>query len=117
VAFDTPIVGWRGKRVNTLRLWARSRSIRSCSTSSTPATTSARSREQLARRAHHARALSGGFDAGGQELRLRQEFFFSSASLQDIVRRTCSNMATSARCPTRSRSSSTTRIRRSRSPN
>ena len=22
VAFDTPIAGWRGKRVNTLRLWS-----------------------------------------------------------------------------------------------
>ena len=22
VAYDTPVVGWRGKRVNTLRLWS-----------------------------------------------------------------------------------------------
>ena len=48
----------------------------------------------------------------GQELRLKQEYFFTSASLQDIVRRHLSAMPTSSpRCPTRRRSSSTTPTR------
>ena len=53
----------------------------------------------------------------GQELRLRQEYFFASASLQDLVRR---HLAHLRRPPhpgrARRRSSSTTRIRRSPSP-
>jgi starch phosphorylase len=86
-AFDTPMVGWRGRRVNTLRLW------------------SARPLDPI-----HLDAFNAGDYAGaladhnraeiitrvlypadstpqGQELRLRQEFFFTSASLQDILRR------------------------------
>ena len=39
-------------------------------------------------------------DPAGQELRLRQEYFFSSASLQDLLHRHIGNMAICARCPT-----------------
>jgi starch phosphorylase len=86
-AFDTPVVGWQGKRVNTLRLWS--------ATALDPI--------QLAafNAGDHAGALAAQVRAdtlvrvlypadstpAGQELRLRQEFFFSSASIQDIVRR------------------------------
>ena len=86
-AVDTPVVGWRGKRVNTLRLW----------------TANAMDPIQLAafNAGDHAGALAAQVRAdslvrvlypadstpAGQELRLRQEFFFSSASIQDIVRR------------------------------
>ncbi|KQV66190.1 glycogen/starch/alpha-glucan phosphorylase [Rhizobium sp. Root1220] len=86
-AFDTPVVGWRGKRVNTLRLW-----------SAQPidpilldafnagdhigALRESNKAESLTRVLYPADAT-----AAGQELRLRQEFFFSSASLQDILRR------------------------------
>ena len=53
----------------------------------------------------------------GQELRLRQEYFFASASLQDLVRRHIQQYRRRSRTsPTRSRSSSTTPIRRSPSP-
>ena len=48
----------------------------------------------------------------GQELRLKQEYFFTSASLQDILRRHLSCHPSSTACPTRRRSSSTTPIRR-----
>lgn len=86
-AFDTPMVGWRGKRVNTLRLW------------------SARALDPIHLAAFNtgdfAGALAGHTKAeiltrvlypsdstpAGQELRLRQEYFFTSASLQDILRR------------------------------
>ncbi|WP_057883673.1 glycogen/starch/alpha-glucan phosphorylase [Tsuneonella troitsensis] len=87
VAVDTPVVGWRGKRVNTLRLWTAN------------ALDPIKLDEFNA--GDHLGALAGQLRAdtlvrvlypadgspAGQELRLRQEFFFSSASIQDIVRR------------------------------
>jgi starch phosphorylase len=87
VAFDTPIPGWRGRHVNTLRLW------------------SARAADPLRlddfNRGDHVGALADRVrleaisrvlypsdeSAAGQDLRLRQEFFFASASLQDLIRR------------------------------
>ena len=119
VAFDTPMVGWRGKRVNTLRLWTAH------ADRSDPARRVQRRRpHRRARRAAPApRAITrvlypADSTPAGQELRLRQEYFFTSASLQDIVRRHMQQYRRHrAPCPTRSRSSSTTRIRRSRSPN
>ncbi|RFB74997.1 glycogen/starch/alpha-glucan phosphorylase [Methylovirgula sp. 4M-Z18] len=87
VAYDTPIVGWRGKHVNTLRLW------------------SARAQDPLRLDAFNQGDYVGAMAArmraeaiskvlypsdetpAGQELRLRQEYFFASASLQDLIRR------------------------------
>jgi starch phosphorylase len=86
-AYDTPSVGWRGNWVNTLRLW------------------SARPDQPLRLDLFNDGDYAGAFAArtraeaiskvlypsdatpAGQELRLRQEFFFSSASLQDLVKR------------------------------
>ncbi len=87
IAHDTPVVGWRGRHVNALRLWS--------ARSTTPVHLSAFNQGDFvgatAPRAH-AEAISRVLypsDATplGQELRLRQEYFFTSASLQDIVRR------------------------------
>lgn len=87
VASDTPVVGWRGKHVNTLRLW------------------SARATDAIRLDAFNRGDFSGALadkvkaesitkvlypsdtTAAGQELRLRQEYFFVSASLQDLIRR------------------------------
>jgi glycogen phosphorylase len=87
VAYDTPVVGWRGAHVNRLRLW------------------SARApdplRLEVFNRGDHLGALSEQARAealskilypsdetpAGRELRLRQEYFFVSASLQDLVER------------------------------
>ncbi len=87
VAYDTPVIGWRGRHANTLRLW------------------SARAPDPLVletfNRGDHVGALAARVRANaisqilypsdetpaGQELRLRQEYFFSSASLQDMLRR------------------------------
>jgi glycogen phosphorylase len=87
VAYDTPIVGWRGRHVNPLRLW------------------SARAADPLRldmfNDGDHVGALSDQTRAeaiskilypsddtpAGRELRLRQEYFFVSAALQDIVSR------------------------------
>src|SRR3569833_1411819 len=86
-AYDTPVVGWRAHNVNTLRLWA------------------ARAPDPLRldafNRGDHIGALVDQTRASaiskvlypadespaGEELRLRQEYFFSSAALQDILHR------------------------------
>ncbi len=87
IAYDTPVIGWRGRHANTLRLW------------------SARAPDPLVletfNRGDHIGALAARVRANaisqilypsddtpaGQELRLRQEYFFSSASLQDLLHR------------------------------
>ncbi|MBX3581244.1 MAG: glycogen/starch/alpha-glucan phosphorylase [Rhizobiaceae bacterium] len=87
VAYDTPVVGWRGKRVNTLRLWS--------SMAVDPILLDAFNAGDhigALRESNKAEALSrvlypADSTPAGQELRLRQEYFFSTASLQDIVQR------------------------------
>ncbi|MER2607316.1 MAG: glycogen/starch/alpha-glucan phosphorylase [Siculibacillus sp.] len=87
VAYDTPIVGWRGQHVNTLRLWSAK--------ASDPLRLDAFNRGDYVGAAAarvKAEAISkvlypSDATPAGQELRLRQEFFFASASLQDLMRR------------------------------
>jgi starch phosphorylase len=86
-AFDTPAVGWRAKRVNTLRLWAANPIdpilLEAFNAGDhIGALKESNKAESLTRVLYPADATPA-----GQELRLRQEFFFSSASLQDILRR------------------------------
>ncbi|MER9231569.1 glycogen/starch/alpha-glucan phosphorylase [Mesorhizobium sp. M0622] len=87
VAYDTPVVGWRANRVNTLRLW-----------SGMPIDPilldkfNAGDHIGALAESNKADALSrvlypADSHKAGQELRLRQEYFFSTASLQDIVQR------------------------------
>jgi glycogen phosphorylase len=87
VPYDTPIAGWRGRHANMLRLWS-ARAV-------TPVLLAAFNRGEYVA-ATAARAQSEAISRflypndstpEGQELRLRQEYFFTSASLQDIVRR------------------------------
>ncbi len=87
MAMDTPVVGWRGKRVNTLRLWTALAldpiSLDAFNAGDHVGALAAQARaESLVRVLYPADSTSA-----GQELRLRQEYFFSSASIQDIVRR------------------------------
>ncbi|WP_294236381.1 glycogen/starch/alpha-glucan phosphorylase [uncultured Sphingomonas sp.] len=87
VAFDTPVVGWRGKRVNTLRLWTAQaideiRLDRFNAGDYSGALAGQLAAETLVRVLYPSDS-----SPAGQELRLRQEYFFSSASIQDIVRR------------------------------
>ncbi|CUX52792.1 glycogen/starch/alpha-glucan phosphorylase [Agrobacterium deltaense] len=87
MAYDTPVVGWRGTRVNTLRLWS-AQPIDPILLAAfnagdyIGALRESNKAESLTRVLYPADATPA-----GQELRLRQEFFFSSASLQDILRR------------------------------
>jgi starch phosphorylase len=87
VAFDTPIVGWRGARVNTLRLWS-AQPIDPILLDKFNAGDHIGALQESSRAEAITQVLyPADATAAGQELRLRQEFFFSSASLQDIVRR------------------------------
>ena len=86
-AVDTPIVGWRGKRVNTLRLWNAQAldpiRLDAFNAGDHVGALAGEARaESLVRVLYPADSTSA-----GQELRLRQEYFFSSASIQDILRR------------------------------
>lgn len=87
VAFDTPVVGWRGARVNTLRLWS-AQPIDPILLDRFNSGDHIGALEESAKAEAITRVLyPADSSPAGQELRLRQEFFFSSASLQDIVRR------------------------------
>ena len=93
VAYDTPVIGAGSDdaphrhHANTLRLWS-ARAV-------TPLHLEAFNRgdhvgamHDRVRREAVSRVLYPGDDSdAGQELRLRQEFFFASASLQDLLRR------------------------------
>lgn len=87
VAFDTPIVGWRGARVNTLRLWS-AQPVDPIYLDKFNNGDHIGALEESSRAEAISRVLyPADSTPSGQELRLRQEYFFSSASLQDIVRR------------------------------
>ena len=86
-AVDTPVVGWRGKRVNTLRLWTAN-ALDPIQLDVFNSGDHLRALENQVRADSLVRVLyPADSSPAGQELRLRQEYFFSSASIQDIVRR------------------------------
>ena len=87
VAYDTPIVGYGGKTVNTLRLW----SATSPDGFSFQEFNSGDYTEAV-RKKINAETLSQVLYPNdtlymGKELRLKQQYFFVSCSLQDILRR------------------------------
>jgi glycogen phosphorylase len=87
VAYDIPVVGWRGANVNPLRLWS-ARAVDPL-------------RLDVFNRGDYVGALTEQTRAemiskilypsdettAGRELRLRQEYFFVAASLQDLIQR------------------------------
>jgi starch phosphorylase len=87
MAYDTPIVGWRGQHVNALRLWsARSPDPLKLDVFNTGDYLGA-SAEQSRAEAICKFLYPNDESPAGRELRLRQEYFFVSASLQDLVQR------------------------------
>jgi starch phosphorylase len=86
-AYDTPIPGWRGEHVNTLRLWSAQ--------PAEPIDLDRFNRGEFVAAAEQrvlAETISrilypNDSTLEGQELRLKQEYFFTAASLQDLVRR------------------------------
>ena len=93
VAFDTMIPGHGGRHVNTLRLW----SARSGDTIDLEAFNRGDYMQavsaQVAAESISRVLYPNDATPAGQELRLKQEYFFTSASLQDIVRRHLSTHA------------------------
>lgn len=87
VAYDTPVVGWRGRHVNSLRLWsARAVDPLQLDTFNLGDYVGALAQDVRAQSISRVLYPSDATPAG-QELRLRQEYFFASATLQDMLRR------------------------------
>ena len=86
-AHDTPVIGWQGRWANTLRLWAAE--------SVAPFDLARFNRGEYngaAEAEAEARTICrvlypDDTTEAGKRLRLRQEYFFTAASLQDILRR------------------------------
>jgi glycogen phosphorylase len=87
VAYDTPVVGWRGRHVNPLRLWS-ARAVDPLRLDVFNEGDHVGALSQQARAEAISKILYPSDNTpAGRELRLRQEYFFVSASLQDIVHR------------------------------
>ncbi|HEX6112188.1 MAG TPA: glycogen/starch/alpha-glucan phosphorylase [Geminicoccaceae bacterium] len=87
IAFDTPIVGWEGRWVNTLRLWSAGAATPLRFDQFNSGDYMGAVADQV-RSENIVRILYPNDDTpAGQELRLTQEYFFTSASLQDLLRR------------------------------
>ena len=86
-AYDTPIIGWKGKWANTLRLWsARPTHVFDLDRFNRGDYTAAAEEEARARTISRVLYPDDTTDEG-KKLRLTQEFFFTAASLRDILRR------------------------------
>ncbi len=86
-AYDTPVVGWKAKWANTLRLWAaKSTSVFDLDSFNRGEYLAASEPEALARTISRVLYPDDTTDEG-KELRLKQEYFFTAASIQDLVRR------------------------------
>ncbi|MBT9245277.1 glycogen/starch/alpha-glucan phosphorylase [Gemmobacter fulvus] len=86
-AHDTPVVGWQGKWANTLRLWAaKPTTLFDLERFNRGDYAAAAEPEALARTLSRV-LYPDDTTYQGKELRLKQEFFLTSAALQDILRR------------------------------
>lgn len=86
-AHDTPVIGWQGKWANTLRLWAaKPTTLFDLERFNRGDYAAAAEPEALARTLSRV-LYPDDTTYQGKELRLKQEFFLTSAALQDILRR------------------------------
>ena len=87
IAYDLPVIGGGGHHANTLRLWC-ARAQTSMHLDDFNRGDHVGAMRDSVRTESISRVLYPGDDSeAGQELRLRQEFFFASASLQDLLGR------------------------------
>ncbi|MGZ2257369.1 glycogen/starch/alpha-glucan phosphorylase [Roseobacter sp. A03A-229] len=86
-AYDTPVIGWQGRWANTLRLWAaKPTTAFDLASFNRGDYMAASAPEALARTISRVLYPDDTTDTG-KELRLKQEYFFTSASIQDLLRR------------------------------
>ncbi len=86
-AHDTPVIGWQGRWANTLRLWAaKPTTLFDLARFNRGDYAAAAEPEALARTLSRV-LYPDDTTYQGKELRLKQEFFLTSAALQDILRR------------------------------
>ena len=86
-AYDTPVIGWQGTWANTLRLWgALPTHLFDLHRFNAGDHTAAAKPEALARTLSRVLYPDDATESG-KELRLKQEYFLTSAALQDIIRR------------------------------
>jgi starch phosphorylase len=87
MAYDMPVVGYRNDTVNSLRLWS-ARSTREFDLATFNAGDYTHAVEDKTRTENISKVLYPPDQApAGKELRLKQQFFFVSATLQDLLRR------------------------------
>jgi glycogen phosphorylase len=87
VAHDTPVIGWKGRWANTLRLWAAKPTTQfDLERFNRGDYAAAAEPENLARTLSRV-LYPDDTTYAGKELRLKQEFLLTSAALQDILRR------------------------------
>jgi glycogen phosphorylase len=87
MAYDTPVAGFANGTVNTLRLWS-AKASREFDLQSFNAGDYVRSVEGKTRSENISKVLYPKDDQyAGRELRLKQQYFFVSATLQDVLRR------------------------------
>ena len=87
MAYDTPVAGYGNDTVNTLRLWS-AKSSREFDLGSFNAGEYVRAVEDKTRTENISKVLYPRDDQyAGKELRLKQQYFFVSATLQDVLRR------------------------------
>ncbi len=86
-AHDTPVIGWQGKWANTLRLWAAKPTTMFDLRRFNHGDYSAAAEPETLARTLSRVLYPDDTTYQGKELRLKQEFFLTSAALQDILRR------------------------------
>jgi len=87
MAYDTPVTGFGNDTVNTLRLWS-AKSSREFDLQSFNAGEYVRAVEDKTRSENISKVLYPPDDQyAGKELRLKQQYFFVCATLQDVLRR------------------------------
>ncbi len=87
MAYDTPVSGFRNGTVNTLRLWS-AKSSREFDLAHFNSGEYVRAVENKTLSENISKVLYPADDqSAGKELRLKQQYFFVSATLQDVVRR------------------------------
>ncbi len=87
MAYDVPVIGYRNDTVNSLRLWA-AKSSREFDLTQFNAGNYVRAVEEKNQTENISKVLYPPDDQyAGKELRLKQQYFFVSATLQDVIRR------------------------------